>query len=276
MTKPTAALARLPSGAKAAILFVVAIAALGVALAVPPFAQDPAYHGFADRRAWLGIANFANVASNLGYLAAGLLGLAFLAGPAGRACFAPRWQAAPWFAFFGGVMLVGLGSSWYHLAPGNATLLWDRLPMSIAFLALFSGFVTDRVNAHIGVFVVLPVMLALGAASVVYWSLTETAGHGDLRFYFLLNPVLPALILTLLCLMFPGRVTDGRALAHLLFWYGGAIVCEQFDHEIFALTGGAVGGHTIKHLLSAAAVVAVAAMLRRTARQPVASPPASA
>ena len=42
-----------------------------------------------------------------------------------------------------------------------------------------------------------------------------------------------------------------------------AKACEAFDGEIFELLGGAVSGHTIKHLLAAVSVYVVVAMLRR-------------
>jgi hypothetical protein len=36
---------------------------------------------------------------------------------------------------FAGVTLSSLGSSYFHLAPDNARLMWDRLPMTIAFIS---------------------------------------------------------------------------------------------------------------------------------------------
>ena len=58
-----------------AVLGGLILGALGVILSLDPWRQDPAYHLFADRRAWLGVANFADVASNLPFLAVGLWGL---------------------------------------------------------------------------------------------------------------------------------------------------------------------------------------------------------
>jgi hypothetical protein len=49
---------------------------VAVADALAPRVPQPAwYHDFADRRAWLGIANFGDVASNAAFLVAGIWGL---------------------------------------------------------------------------------------------------------------------------------------------------------------------------------------------------------
>ena len=71
-----------------------------------PIAQPAHYHDFADARALAGIANAADVLSNLGFLVVGLLGWRL---PGRR---------APAYAMFC-LALVGtaFGSGWYHLAP---------------------------------------------------------------------------------------------------------------------------------------------------------------
>ena len=205
----TAIFARLSPSAKLAIPGVAALIALSVALALPPIAQAPAYHVFADTRPWLGIGNFANVASNLFYLAAGIAGITFILPRTGKTPFAAPAEWLPWLIFFTGVILVAFGSAWYHHAPDNMNLVADRLAMSVTFMALFAGWVADRVDTRLGAFAVLPGMLVLGIASVLWWYATELSGSGDLRFYFLLNPVWPALTLPLLCGLFSGRMTQG-------------------------------------------------------------------
>ena len=54
-----------------------------------PFAQDHAYHAFADTRTFLGIPNFRNVSSNLPFLVVGTWGLAFLARSGSCHCDVP-------------------------------------------------------------------------------------------------------------------------------------------------------------------------------------------
>lgn len=94
-------------------------------LFVPPIAQDQAYHSFADSRSVWSIANFWNVVSNLPFAMVGLLGLGKLRGAVDRVLFT-------------GVLLTFFGSAYYHLAPSDARLVWDRLPMTLVFMALLA------------------------------------------------------------------------------------------------------------------------------------------
>ena len=170
---------------------------------------------------------------------------------------AERW---PYLIFFVGVALVSLGSAYYHVKPTTEALFWDRLPMIVAFMALFSAFIADRVHSTVGVVVMLPLLLAIGFGTVMYWHLTETAGHGDLRPYALVQ-FYPMLAIPLVCLLFPGRHTTGKHVFYMVVWYSLAKICEHFDGDIFALLGGTVSGHTLKHLLAAIATYMVLAML---------------
>lgn len=143
-----------------------------VVLFVPPIPQDPAYHDFADQRVWLGIERFADVASNLAFLLAGGFGLWGVAGARSGKLFDDRSDAVPYRVFFIGVLLIGAGSSYYHASPDNERLLWDRLAMSIAFMAFLSAVIVDLTWA-------LPIGIALGIASLVYWHWSESIGQGD-------------------------------------------------------------------------------------------------
>ncbi len=52
--------------------------------------------------------------------------------------------------FFAGLVLTALGSAYYHLDPTNATLVLDRLPMTIAFAGVFGAVVAERVSTRGG------------------------------------------------------------------------------------------------------------------------------
>ena len=67
---------------------------------------------------------------------------------------------------------MGLGSSWYHLDPSNETLLWDRLPISTAFMAFLSAVFAERLDRRAGIVALLP-LIAFGIFSVLYWHFTE-------------------------------------------------------------------------------------------------------
>ncbi len=251
----------LSHGAKIGILVALAALAVGASGFISAIAQDPAYHLFADGRPFQGIPNFADLASNIGFLIVGVLGLAFLAGKRGRAMFDAPGERWPYVVFFVGVLLVTAGSAYYHANPTTETLFWDRLPITLAFMALFSAFIMDRIHARIGVVVMLPLLLALGVASVVYWDWTEAAGHGDLRPYVLVQFYL-MLAIPLICWLFQGRHTSGKHVFYIVLCYALAKLCEHFDSGIYAALGNAVSGHSLKHLLSAIATYIVLAMLR--------------
>lgn len=230
---------------------------------VDPIAQDPGYHAFADTRLCFGLPNFGDAASNIGFAVIGLWGLGTVWSRRGRALFADRADALPYLVFFAGVTLVSAGSAYYHTAPDNDRLFWDRLPMTIAFMALFAAFLADRIHAGITIRWGLPVLIAAGVLSLLYWDWTEAQGHGDLRFYALIQ-FYPLVALPLLLWLFPkARYTTGPYLFWLLFWYAAAKALEAFDREVFALFGNLVSGHTLKHLAAAGAVAVVIRMIQR-------------
>lgn len=226
-----------------------------------PIAQPLSYHDFADNRALWGIPNFGDVVTNLAFLVSGLLGI--------HVClkYRPSGALPSWSVFFIGVILVSAGSAYYHWSPVNATLVWDRLPMTIGFMGVYAALLTEFVDRRLQRFVLLPAAL-LGLASVVYWAMAD-----DLRLYFAVQAMsLGSLVLILALFKNPFR--QNRYLVAAFACYALAILCEQLDREIFGLTGGTVSGHTIKHLLAAAAPFWVFSMLRARIRTPPTPPSA--
>src|SRR6185369_539558 len=108
------------------LLVLVALAPL-LFFGVAPILQPAGYHELADQRSLLGIGHFWNVVSNLPFLVVGLMGLDLLRRRKEEA-------AAGWAALFGGTVLTAFGSAWYHANPNDVTLIWDRLPIGIAFM----------------------------------------------------------------------------------------------------------------------------------------------
>lgn len=216
-----------------------------------PIPQDVEYHLFADGRSLFGLPNFCNVLSNLPFLLVGLLGIRATWGSVAPAVLEETRSA--YAIFFLAVSLVGWGSSYYHLGPNNDTLVWDRLPMSIAFMALFSIAIGEFVSPRLGR-LALPAFLILGVFSVVHWQRTEAAGAGDLRLYALVQ-FLPLLIIPILIAFFKAShaYTQATGYWQLLCAYIAAKVFEYFDAEIYSL-GGFVSGHTLKHLSAACGV----------------------
>ena len=92
-----------------------------------PIIQLEEYHDFADKRKILGMPNFWDVASNIPFLIVGILGLMSLKNIASN--------YLPYLIFFVGITLCFFGSAYYHWSPTTETLVWDRLPMTIAFMS---------------------------------------------------------------------------------------------------------------------------------------------
>lgn len=245
--------------------------AVGVAAAVfvfvPPIAQPPWYHDFADRRSLLVVPNFFDVASNLPFVAVGVAGLARLP----RQAFIESREHWPYAVFFGGLVFTGCASAWYHLAPTDARLAWDRLGMSVAFAGFAAAALAERVSVKSGL-VALAVLLLAGPAAVGWWVASEAAGAGDLRAWGLLQLAV-MLLLPLLLWLTPARVSRGGDWLAVLALYALALALEWLDREVFDLTGS-VSGHTLKHVVAALAGYAVLRHLRRRRMRP-AGPAAS-
>jgi hypothetical protein len=218
-----------------------------VAALMPRFAQPLSYHQFADRRSWFGIANFGDVVSNLGFAIVGLWGLLVLV--RGKTLFVDTRERWPYVIVFAGMVLVAVGSSYYHLAPDNQRLVWDRLPMTVVFMALVDAMITERVSVRAGV-ALLPWLLLVGVGSVLQWHLSELRGMGDLRFYSALQVY--AVLVLLVILLLPDRYTRSSDLWIVVGFYVLAKLLELYDRQIFS-ANHVVSGHTLKHLAAAGA-----------------------
>lgn len=208
--------------------------------------QDPSYHHFSDVHSLWDIPNAWNVLSNLPFLFVGLLGLYKLL-LTDHLTIESQNKIA-YVLLYLGVALVAVGSGYYHLWPNNSTLLWDRLPMTIAFMSLFSIVVTEFISIKAGKIILLPLVL-LGLFSVIYWHVTETDGAGDLRFYILVQ-FFPMLAIPIILLTFSSRFTHTSAYGWLIFAYFVAKLFEHFDaqiHEILVV----ISGHSLKHITAA-------------------------
>ncbi|MFO1362814.1 MAG: ceramidase domain-containing protein [Burkholderiales bacterium] len=236
------------------------VAAVAAAILCPPVPQGEAYHRFADQRALLGVANFADVASNAGFVVAAVLGLAAVAAP--RTRFERAAERVPYAFFFSGLLLTAAGSAYYHLAPDNERLYWDRLPMTVAFMSLVATQIVERVSLRAGLALLAPMLLA-GAATVQYWIATERAGAGNVVPYGVLQ-LYAVVVAAVIAWSHPSRYTRARDIYWVFAAYVAAKAFEALDARIFDL-GGIVGGHALKHLAAAASGLIVWNMLRRRA-----------
>lgn len=251
------------------VIGLVAFAVLLLVVVLPPYPQPLAYHRFADQRAFLGAPSFLNVVSNAPFLVVGSLGLLFLHGqrasPA-RGAFIERAEAWPYTTFFLGIALTGFGSAYYHLAPDNPRLVWDRLPMMLALPSLFAATIAERISVRAGMRLLLPLLVA-GLGSVAYWRWSELESAENLHPYLAVQAYTTVAIVLVVAL-FPPRYSRGTDMSGAAVLYGVAKAAELLDGDIYAL-GHVVSGHTVKHLVAALAVYWILRMLRE--RQPLVS-----
>jgi len=224
-------------------LLLVVCGAVAYTATLDPFPQTQSYHVFADSLELWGIPNALNVLSNLAFIVVGIAGWSRLRN---------RFESPAlhiWRFLFISVVFVGMGSFWYHWNPNNASLFWDRLPMSIGFAAMIAGICADRINCRTGCALCLPLIL-FSAGTVIYWIYTEQSGKGDLRPYFLLQS-LAIVLIPLVLVLFPESSGSSRPYWVLWIFYVIAKLCELQDRQIYEITGHLLSGHTLKHIAAA-------------------------
>lgn len=246
-------------------LLLLAVGASVVVFLYAPMVQPKGYHGFADQRSVYGVPNFWNVASNLPFLFVGAYGVWGVLSKSAPG--AVRGLRTCYLTVFVGTFLTGVGSGYYHVAPDDATLAWDRLPIAITFMAFFAVIIGEHIEASWGA-VLLPVLLVLGVSSVAYWRVSAGFGNEDLRPYILVQ-YLPLLLVPVIVALFPSAVQPVGYVWGVLAAYGVAKGLELLDQAVYARLGG-VSGHALKHVVAACGLLLFAIAIRK--RHPRQSP----
>ena len=249
-----------------AVLLAVLVAFAVAVLWRPPIPQDVAYHLMADTRPALGVPHWLNVVSNVPFALVGAFGLVATVRTrrGGPQPFRDPWLRWPYVAVFGGTALTALGSSYYHLAPDNARLVWDRLPMAVVCAGLLTAVLAECVDRRAARGLFVPLLVG-AAGSVAYWRWTEMRGVGDLRPYALVQYG-SLLAVVMMLALFRGRFRGARHLTAGLLGYGLAKVFEMADGPVFVATAHVVSGHTLKHLVAAVGLGCIAAMVHTGSR----------
>lgn len=161
---------------------------------------------------------------------------------------------------FSAVTFVSFGSSYYHYEPNTFTLFWDRLPMSVGFMAVMAVLIAEKISKKVGVIMLVPLVL-IGLLSVVHWIYTESKYEGDLRLYIIVQfgTIISA---PLVLVFFPSRYSHSVYFGATLLFYISAKVAEVFDHQIFDFTNDVMSGHTLKHILAALSIEFIVVMLK--------------
>ncbi|KAH0988684.1 hypothetical protein GBA52_000167 [Prunus armeniaca] len=226
-------------------------------IVTPAIPQSEAYHDFADQREFLGIPNTLNVVSNFPFLVIGLIGLV-LCYYGDYFKFSLQGELWGWTCFYIGVAAVAIGSSYYHLKPNDACLVWDRLPMTIAFTSIIAIFIIERIDERKGTISIIPLLLA-GIVSILFFD--------DLRPYAMVQ-FLPCIAIPVMAILLPPMYTHSTYWLWAAGFYLLAKVEEAADKVIYDWTHHIVSGHTLKHLCAAMVPVFLTLMLAKRTVEP--------
>ena len=196
----------------------------------------------------MGIPNALDVLTNVFFLVAGFSGMFEVLRKSGLL------TKKSWFWFFISIVLVAPGSAYYHWSPDNSTLVWDRLPMSMGFMALYIILLAEHINLKLQNFLI-PALL-VGISSVLVWAVSS-----DLRFYFWIQ-FSSFITIPVILILFQSRFTHKYWYFISLFLYGLAKWTEIKDKEIFFGSGEIISGHSLKHILAAAGLLGLWWMIR--------------
>ena len=221
-------------------------------LAFGAITQPPRYHDLADQRPLYGIPHFWNLASNVPFLIVGAMGMHLL-------LRRPPGASTAWAAVFGGTLLTGLGSAYYHLDPSDATLVWDRLPIGVAFMGFLVALLSEHMAGNgrrLARHMLLPLVL-LSIGTVYWWRVS-----GDLAPWVWVQ-LAPMLAVLLALAFLPGQYTHRRYFAYALAFYATAKLFELGDQEVMQWSGDWLSGHSLKHLAATAGVYCLYTMLKK-------------
>lgn len=235
-------------------LISVPLVLLIVLFSKPVIVQDQSYHQFADQRLFFGIPNAMDVLSNIFFLVVGFLGLNQLLANQSQ----KNWS---WIVFFISIAFIAPGSAYYHWAPNDFTLVWDRLPMSVGFMALYVVMLSEHISEKIER--TLPWAALLGLASVLVWVFTT-----DLRLYFWIQ-FSSFLTIPMILLLYPSRYSHKQYYAYTLGAYGVAKIVEVKDKLIFEETHQFISGHSLKHIFAAVGIGFLWWMLKIRKNRPI-------
>jgi hypothetical protein len=224
-----------------------------------PIAQLSNYHAFADQTTLGAIPHAIDVLSNLAFVGAGLFGLFLVLSNLSLTERGLSYWA--YLSFFVWILVTSLGSAFYHWAPDDQRLFWDRLPIALACASLLAAVRADLVPGMNRRKALLELSIFIGCAifSVGWWAQTA-----DLRWYLLLQ-ILTLLLIPIWQFVYAAPMRQRRLFGVAIMLYVLAKICESFDHAIL-LHLGFISGHSLKHVLAALAAAWIAWSLRKVNR----------
>ncbi|XP_057960142.1 uncharacterized protein LOC131152332 isoform X2 [Malania oleifera] len=230
-------------------------------MATPKIPHSPRHHIFADMRNFLGVPNTLNVFTNFPFLVIGVLGLVFcLQGD--FFLISSRGEFLVWAWFYAGITAMAFGSAYYHLKPDDNRVMWDSLPMIIAYSSLFSALIVERVGEVIGLACLL---LLLGVAVL---STVCERWFNDLRLCMMFQ-LIPCVAIPVTAYTFLPKYTHSK----YWLWASGVYLLAKFeavaDKKIYNISYYFMSGHSLEHLCLVMVPVLLTHMLMfRSAKYP--------
>jgi hypothetical protein len=217
-------------------------------LALAPITQSQEYHQFAEQRLIGYIPHFGDVLSNLSFIVIGTLLL--VESRHWNAVEIYKGQKTLFTALAYSSIALGLGSGYYHWAPVDYTLAWDRATMVLGFAIIFyDSCIRYDIFSKKGICKGTAITTIVFLGTVVFWML-----FGRLEPYVFVQ-FFTMFVLVVLAIKNYKEVPS-RHLFNMFIWYLIAKVFETFDKEIFMMTGELMSGHTLKHIAYAMALYA--------------------
>nr|AFO66499.1 putative membrane protein [Brassica napus] len=159
-----------------------------------------------------------------------------------------------WTLFYASVSSLAFGSAYYHLKPDDNRIVWDTLPILIAYSSLFSSFLVERAGERVGLSC-LVLLLFISVFSVAYARV-----FNDLRLCLTFQ-LIPCLVIPVMTVLLPPKYTHSRFWLLATAAHAVSKIEGLADSKIYNFNGYTISGHSLGHLCSALAMVLLTVML---------------
>ncbi|CAL9230011.1 unnamed protein product [Arabidopsis halleri] len=211
------------------------------------------HHIFADKRNFMGVPNTLNVMTNFPFLIIGVLGFVLCIGGS-FFNISLKGEIWGWTLFYAGIASLAFGSAFYHLKPDDNRIVWDTLPILIAYSSLFSSFLVERAGEIVGLCCLI-VLLFISLFSIAYARV-----FNDLRLCMTFQ-LIPCLAIPVMTVLLPPKYSHSRFWLWATAAYTIARIEGLADSKIYNANRYIISGHSLEHLCSAAATLLLTIML---------------
>jgi len=215
-------------------------------LALSPLTQSQDYHQFAEQRFIGHIPHFGDVLSNLSFIIVGVLLL--VESRQWNYVELYKGQKTLFKALAYSSIALGFGSGYYHWAPTDYTLAWDRATMVLGFAIIFyDSCVRYDIFGKKKVCQGTTISTITFLGTVIFWMISNR-----------LEPYVFVQFFTMFVLVILAiknyKEVPSKHLFNMFIWYALAKLFENQDKLIFMMSGDLMSGHTLKHIAYAMAL----------------------